>query len=74
MLVISRKQKESILIGDDIEITITEIGPDRVKIGINAPKEVSILRKELAETSQMNAEAAEKPQMGSIADLKKLLP
>ena len=72
MLVISRKLKESILIGDDIELTITEIGPDKIKIGINAPKEIPILRKELVETSRMNAEAAEKPQIASIEDLKKL--
>lgn len=47
MLVISRKKGESILIGEDIEITIIKVENGSVKLAINAPKEVSILRKEL---------------------------
>ena len=47
MLVIGRKKGESLLIGEDIEITIIKIENGSVKIAINAPKEVSILRKEL---------------------------
>jgi len=47
MLVISRKKGESILIGEDIEITIIKLENGSVKLAINAPKEVSILRKEL---------------------------
>lgn len=58
MLVISRKTSESVIIGDDIEIVVTEIGSERVKLGINAPKGVPILRKELLETREMNREAA----------------
>ena len=50
MLVISRKKSESIMIGDDIEVIVTSVGSDRVKIGIRAPKGVPILRKELLET------------------------
>jgi len=42
MLVIKRKETESILIGDDIEIVISEISSDKVKICINAPKEIKI--------------------------------
>ena len=38
MLIVSRKKSESVLIGDDIEVLVTEIGADRVKIGIRAPK------------------------------------
>jgi carbon storage regulator len=58
MLILSRKEKQSFLIGDDIEITLLEISGDKAKIAINAPKEVSILRKELAETKQLNIDAA----------------
>lgn len=47
MLVISRKKGESLLIGEDIEITIVKIENGSVKIAINAPKEISILRTEL---------------------------
>ncbi|MHC1682452.1 MAG: carbon storage regulator CsrA [Clostridiaceae bacterium] len=49
MLVISRKKNESLLIGDDIEVTVTQIENGSVKIAINAPKSVRILRKELIE-------------------------
>lgn len=47
MLVIGRKKGESILIGDDVEITIVKIENGSVKIAINAPREIGILRKEL---------------------------
>ncbi|MEG0895160.1 MAG: carbon storage regulator [Oscillospiraceae bacterium] len=57
MLVISRKLSQSVLIGDDIEIIVTEITPDRIRLGISAPKDVLILRKELAETAKVNEES-----------------
>lgn len=47
MLVISRKKGESLLIGEDVEITIVKIENGTVKISINAPREISILRTEL---------------------------
>lgn len=49
MLVLSRKKGETIKIGDDIEITVVAIGNDQIKLGINAPKQIEILRKELFE-------------------------
>ncbi len=53
MLVLSRKINEAILIGDDIEITVLGITTrHQVKIGINAPKEISIHRKEVQERIQ----------------------
>lgn len=47
MLVITRKNNESILIGDNIEIVVVKIDDGSVKLAINAPKDIQILRKEL---------------------------
>jgi len=59
MLALSRKVNESIMIGNDIEITILEIKGDQIKIGINAPKSVPIYRKELyLQILESNKEAA----------------
>lgn len=70
MLVIKRKVSESILIGDDIEVIISEISQDKVKIAINAPKEIKITRKELAETCEFNLTASEKINKTSLNDIK----
>jgi carbon storage regulator len=59
VLVLSRRRGDSILIGDDIEITVVEVQGDNVKIGITAPKTITVLRKELMEeASSANAQAA----------------
>jgi carbon storage regulator len=47
MLALSRKKNEAIMINNNIEITILEIKGDQVKVGISAPKDISIYRKEL---------------------------
>lgn len=47
MLALSRKQGESIVIGNDIEITVLEIKGDQVKVGISAPKSIPVYRKEI---------------------------
>ncbi|MFL0251826.1 carbon storage regulator CsrA [Clostridium neuense] len=47
MLVITRKKDESILIGNNIEIVVVKVDEGSVKLAINAPKDVKILRKEL---------------------------
>ncbi|MGN1109343.1 MAG: carbon storage regulator CsrA [Oscillospiraceae bacterium] len=58
MLVVTRKTDESLIIADNIEITVLEIGKDKVKIGVNAPKEVKIIRSELKDARQTNEQAA----------------
>ncbi len=59
MLVLSRKKDQSLMIGNDIELTIIEIQGDQVKIGLKAPKNVSIYRKELyLEIQEENKKAA----------------
>jgi carbon storage regulator len=71
LLVITRKKGESILIGDNIEISISKIEDGSVKLAINAPKEVTILRKELYdEVKDQNKESKEIPL--DIKKLKKL--
>lgn len=47
MLILNRKEGESIIIGDNVEVLILEIQEGRIKIGIEAPKDVNILRKEV---------------------------
>jgi carbon storage regulator len=49
MLVLSRKPGEKILIGDDVTVTIVRIGPNTVRIGIEAPRTMNIVREELCE-------------------------
>ncbi len=56
MLVLSRKPAESILIGDNVEITVIQIHGNRVRIGINAPHHVSITRTELASFNDLQAD------------------
>ena len=50
MLVLSRKTSERILIGDDIAIMVVRIGPESVRIGIDAPKTMNIVREEIVAT------------------------
>jgi|YNPMSStandDraft_1061717.scaffolds.fasta_scaffold00005_38 carbon storage regulator len=61
MLVLSRKINQSIMIGEDIEIVIVDIKSDQVKIGIVAPENIKIFRKEIfLEIQAANKEALEK--------------
>lgn len=71
MLALSRKQGESIVIGNNIEITVLEAKGDQVKIGISAPKSVPVYRKEIyALIQEENREAVANLDVES---LKKLL-
>lgn len=59
MLVIRRRPGESVLIGDGVEVVVIESTSTRVKLGINAPSEVAILRKEIQLAARQNVAAAE---------------
>jgi carbon storage regulator len=52
MLVLSRQKDESIMIGDDVEITIVDVRGDKVRLGIAAPKDIPVHRKEVYEAIQ----------------------
>ncbi len=69
MLVLSRQRDETIMIGDDVEITIVDIRGDKVRLGINAPRHIQVHRKEVYEAIQReNIEAAQ----SQMVDLSKL--
>jgi carbon storage regulator len=60
MLVLSRQRDESIIIGDNIVITIVDVRGDKVRLGIEAPREVSVHRREVYEAIQReNQQAAQ---------------
>ena len=74
MLIISRKRNEGVIINENIELTIVDIQGDKVRIGIDAPSSVKIVRKELLETANLNKEAAgiqSKPDVKKLKDILK---
>ncbi|TWT52029.1 hypothetical protein KOR42_31260 [Thalassoglobus neptunius] len=62
MLVLSRKQDEKIIIGDSITLMVVSIQGDKVRLGIEAPKEVSIHREEVYQAIQSEQKSGCKPQ------------
>jgi carbon storage regulator len=70
MLVLTRKINEKIVIGDNVEIILVDIGKDQVKIGINAPKSIKVHRWEVYEEIQReNREAAKVRSEDPLKDL-----
>ncbi|MBD3410999.1 MAG: carbon storage regulator CsrA [Ignavibacteriales bacterium] len=73
MLVLARKQDEKIRLGSDIVISVVSIGDNQVKIGIDAPREVKILREELYENVKRNVvEASQSADAKTSEELKRL--
>ena len=75
MLVLTRKTNQSIMIGDDVEVTVLAVAKDKIRIGITAPREISVFRKEVylsmkGETSE-GAENASEKVSGALDDLAK---
>ena len=58
MLILQRKAGESLLIGDEIEVSVLSVDSGRVRLAIEAPKSVSILRSELKTAAEVNRDAA----------------
>jgi carbon storage regulator len=71
VLVLTRKNGETIKIGDDIEITVISSRNDQVKIGINAPKNIEVFRKEILDQIQSENEEAAKDVSSVINFIKK---
>jgi len=61
VLVLSRQRDQSIIIGDNIVITVVDIRGDKVRLGINAPTDVSVHRQEVYEAIQRERERTENP-------------
>jgi carbon storage regulator len=69
MLVLSRKKGQSIMIGNDIEISIVDIQGDQIRLGINAPKHISIHRKEVFLEIQEENRKANDVKLDSLVDI-----
>lgn len=72
MLILNRKIGESIILGDDIELKILEVQDGKIKIGIEAPKDVTILRKEVYdEVIEENKKSLEVEETENILNMLK---
>lgn len=74
MLVLTRKTNESIIIGDEIAVTVLAVEGDQVKLGIAAPKEISIHRREVYEQIKRANEEAAQSSTTDISSALTLLP
>jgi carbon storage regulator len=72
MLVLSRQRDETIMIGDDIELTVVDIRGDKVRLGIKAPSHVAVHRKEIYDAIKRENEQAARFNHGELNGLGKL--
>ncbi|UCD30682.1 MAG: carbon storage regulator CsrA [Planctomycetota bacterium] len=69
MLVLSRQRDQTIMIGDDVEITVVDIRGDKVRLGINAPSEIPVHRKEVYDAIKRENQAAAGIRPEDIAEV-----
>ena len=69
MLVLSRQRDETIMIGDDVQITVVDIRGDKVRLGISAPREIQVHRKEVYDAIKRENQRASKMAPGDLADV-----
>lgn len=72
MLVVTRKPNESLIIADKIEVTVLEITKGSVKIGVEAPKDVKVIRNELWNTQNVNRDSSDVLAKGAFEALLKI--
>ena len=73
MLVLSRQKDQTIIIGDDIEITVVAIRGDKASLGINAPRSIAVHRKEVYDAIKRENRRAMKMQVTDIKEIDRLL-
>ena len=73
MLILTRKQGESVAIGDDIQVTVVEIQGKQVKLGVKAPREVSVHRQEIYEKIQQENIRASQVQDLDLSELRQVI-
>ncbi len=69
MLVLSRQRDQTIMIGDDVEITVVDIRGDKVRLGINAPRHIQVHRKEVYDAIKRENEQAAKLTPRDVSDV-----
>ena len=69
MLVLSRQRDETIMIGDDVQITVVDIRGDKVRLGITAPRSIQVHRKEVYDAIQRENREAAKLRPRDVADV-----
>lgn len=69
MLVLSRQRDQTIMIGDDVEITVVDIRGDKVRLGITAPSKIPVHRKEVYEAIKRENRAAANVRVEDIANV-----
>ncbi len=69
MLVLSRQRDETIMIGDDVEITVVDIRGDKVRLGITAPRSIQVHRKEVYDAIKRENEQAAKLRPQDVSDM-----
>lgn len=72
MLVLTRKRDESIIIGDNIKVTVVDVRGDQVKIGIDAPRSISVHREEIYNEIQAENRRAALRAEASVDEMKQL--
>ena len=74
MLVLTRRANQSIMIGNDVVVTVLEVRGDQVRIGIDAPRSVAVHREEVFRELEAANRAAASPASGALDDLSALRP
>jgi carbon storage regulator len=74
MLVLSRKAGQSIIIGSDIVVTVLDVKGDQVRLGINAPRTLTVHRQEVQELIKAENTAAAAASVAALGDLDSLVP